>query len=233
MSGINRAKALALTALALCSLTAMMASSAQATWLVGAGELVSGLRGIWTRGPHTPIKLVISARNIEVRCEAASAGSSSILGSTNKAVAEASISPLFWECETFALSSGALQSKCTPENQPITVGGRALVILHNSKNYVLFEPGLGQPFTTIEFPETCALTETSNVTGSLVAECGTLSFAAFKGEDCAVKRKEHLLRAAPASLFEADKLKFGANAATLEGIGAVELLTEEEWAGHV
>ena len=90
---------------------------------------------------------------------------------------------------------------------------------------VLFEPLSGKPFATIEFGEFCALFETGNVTGSLVAECGELNGSGvFVGGNCATHRVTQLLKPVSKELATAlgDTLKFGLSEAFVEGIAAVK-----------
>ena len=141
---------------------------------------------------------------------------------------------------------------CNPESQPIVAGGLALIKLlaltQNGTllNVVLFEQTNEKtPFATIKLSESCALAFTSNVTGSVVAECGKLEpVNTFVQVDCGVSSVAHLLQApAQTTWWESngagghkaveDKLKFGANAATLGGIASVELESGITWAGHV
>ena len=117
-------------------------------------------------------------------------------------------------CETYDKKEVVVPS-CKP-TEPIKVGGKAHLILHNSRNYVLFEPEVaGGKFTTIEFGELCALVETSEIKGTLVAECLNTELVAV---DCATESVHHLIEPAPAELFSTDTLKFGANSMTFEGI---------------
>ncbi len=219
-------KGLGLALLALCGLMAAMAASAQANWLENGAELTANKNV--TAKAHTTGKLLVSSLNFEIRC-------TTVKGEGLKVVAKSGTAEgkvAFSGCTAFQISDGKEQKNCKP-SEPITAGGKALLVLHNAKNYVLFEPETGKPFTTITLSELCALAETSDVTGSLVAECGTLSGGVFAGEDCNVARAEHLLQPAPAALFTGDKLAFGENAATLQGIAAVELESKNSWAGHI
>ncbi len=185
----RKLRALGLTVLALCGLTALMAASAQANWLEEGKEI------------H------------------------------------------------FQISTGTEQKNCKPK-EPILAGGRALIKLYALTkggvllNVILFEQEGTKPFTTVTLPELCSLAETSDVTGSLVAECGILDAGAFVQEDCNKERVLHLLQApAQTGWFESDlkgghvevqdKLKFGENAATLDGIADVELESKKTWAGHI
>jgi hypothetical protein len=94
---------------------------------------------------------------------------------------------------------------------------------------ILFKPlvvgGVTQPFTTLEFPEACALAETSKITGSYVAECGELKPAGtYVGGNCATHRVTQLLKPISAALAKTlgDTMKFGANEMSPSGVVAVE-----------
>ena len=230
---IHGLKAFCLSMLAVCGLMAFVAAGAQAEWLVNGVKLTKN--ETVSVSAHTTGKLIVAAKNLEIQCPTVESGGLELKGES----AEAKGSVKFSGCKTFSpVGSGTENKNCNPIEQPIVAGGVANVILHNAKNYVLFAPAAGSTkFTTIKFSELCALTETSDVTGTLVAECGELNGSSvFVGEDCNVTRINHLIQPAPAALFEADKLKFGANAATLQGIAKVSLSganAGKTWAGHV
>lgn len=135
-------------------------------------------------------------------------------------------------CDTYDPKENLI-SACKPK-EPIKVGGKGHLILHNARNYFLFEPEAeGKAFTTIEFGELCALAETGKITGSLVAECLNTELEAT---DCATEAVHHLIQPAPAALFPSDTLKFGASAATFEGITDTWLSganTGKNWSGTV
>jgi len=131
-------------------------------------------------------------------------------------------------------------TKCDPLNQPVEAGVVAHVILHsNSENYVLIESKTGSPLAGIEFGPECALTETSNVKGSLVAECGHLNAVKeFVHLDCKNQQVTQLFRQVPgSSLFPSDKLIYGLSSEALfDGVAAVKLagtLSGGTWGGHV
>jgi hypothetical protein len=230
----NGLKALGLSVIAALSLMAFMAAGAQANWLVEGVELKAN--ETVSVAAHTEGKLAVPAKNIEFRCTTIGAEGLKLVASSEKAEGKVK----FTGCTAFQISTGTAQANCKPK-EPITAGGFALIILHtNGQNYILFSPETGKPFTTVELPELCALAETSPVTGSLVAECGKLAEVekklVFSHLDCNTSEVTHLIQPASASLFEADKLKFGANPATLAGIAAVKLSganVNKAWAGHV
>jgi hypothetical protein len=190
---------------------------------------------------------VIPALNIEFRCTTQEAKELKLLvGTATTATAEGKVA--FSGCTTF--SKGVAVPKCGPENQPIVAGGLSLVkLLALTKGGILLNVLLYEqtnsttPFTTIKLSEECALAETSNVTGSVVFECGILEpVNTFKQEDCKTSRAVHLVQAPAQAIWwlgkedaEAveDKLKFGANAATAGGIAAVELESGNPWGGEV
>ena len=230
-------RAFGLVIVAALGLMAFMAAGAQANWLyLEAGKAVE-------LTVAEPVKVAVHEKSegnlllsngIEIRCAVIEGQKLELLpGSPTTATATGSVS--FSTCHTF--NKGTAASACDPTNQPIIAGGTAKVILHSDKkNYVLFSPLTGQPFTTILFGAKCALVESSEVTGNLVAECGHLVTGAFTQEDCATHAVSHLLRQAPAALFPSDKLQFGELGATLDGIAAVELSGTHKgasWSGEV
>ena len=153
-------------------------------------------------------------------------------------VAQAEGHLLFSEC-----TSPNAGANCNPHSagEPagsILAGGRAYIILHtDGKNYVLLEGLKGGPFTTVEYGALCSLEGPFKVTGSIVAECGKLEPAGtFVQVDCKIHQVKQLLRQAPQALFPNDVLKFGINAALLDGIAAVELNgahAGQAWSGEV
>ncbi len=238
----RRLRTLGLTVLALCGLTAVMAVSAQANWLENGVEVAANKNVVIKA--HTTSKLVVKALNLELRCTTLKSEGLKIIGKS--ATGEGKVA--FSGCSAFQISDGKEQKNCKP-SEPIVAGGRALIvrlatIMGNAaslRNFILLEPEAGKPFTTITLPELCALAETSDVTGSLVTECGALSGGVFVGEDCNVSRVEHLIRQTSAGLWKGathtekaeHELCFGENKAILDGFGAVELESKITWAGHV
>jgi hypothetical protein len=228
----NGLRALGLSLLAIAGLMAFMAAGAQANWLVNGVELTAN-ESVAAKA-HTEGKLAVPAKKIEFRCKEVAGEGLKLVAKSGTAEGKVK----FTKCLAFSPigAEGKEQKNCNPK-EPITAGGKALLILHNAQNYVLFEPETGKPFTTVEVGELCALTQTSNVTGSLVAECGKLVSEKFSHLDCNTSESSHLIQPAPATLFESDKLSFGASPATLEGIAAVELNGEanagKPWAGHI
>ncbi len=239
-SAMRRINVLALALLALCSLTALMATSAQANWLESGAEVMSN-KNVLLKA-HTTTKLVVSSLNFEIRCTTLKAEGAKIVAKST--VGEGKVA--FSGCTAFQISTGTEQKNCKP-SEPIKAGGKSLIVILATKFgdasslrvFLLLEPEAGKPFTTIVLPELCALAETSEVTGSLVAECGSLSGGVFVGENCNVARVEHLQRQAPAGLWRGathteqaeHELCFGENKAKLEGILADELESKNSWAG--
>jgi hypothetical protein len=202
-------KTLALSFLATVGLTVIVAD-AQATWLVE-GKAPETIEVV-TASPHTSIVLTVPAKKLEIQC--AELSSSNIKpGATTEGEVE------YKNCVTITpIGSGKVLASCKPF-EPIKASFKAKVFAHSSKNYLLFEPKIaGKPFATIGFPESCALTETSDVKGSLVAECGHLTEKAFEGYGCSLEEPAGLLQP-NGVLFTEDKLTYGLNsAATLSGI---------------
>lgn len=242
----RKLRALGLTVLALCGLTALMATSAQANWLEGAGVEVMANKNVLAKA-HTTGKLIVEKLNFEIRCPTLEPEGLKIVGKSTTAEGKVKFSG----CKGFEKSTGTEQKNCEPltgtEKGVIKAGGLALVVklakvkAGTLQTYILFEPVTGKAFTTVELPEACALTQTSEVKGSLVAECGLLNGSSvFVGEDCNITRVTHLLQpSAVLTLFNGTKdetpvediLLFGKNTATLQGIASVELESKVTWAG--
>ena len=213
--------------IAALGLMAFMAAGAQANWKVEAKELTANEEV--KVSTHKEFNLLLS-NGIEIRCASIQGEDLLLAGKSSEATGKVA----FGSCHTFL--KGTAESACDPINQPIKAAGKANLILSSSKNYVLFSPEAGKPFTTIEFSVFCALLETDEVTGNLVAECGLLSAGVFVGEDCANHQVSHLLQQAPAASFPKDVLKFGDLSATLDGIAAAELggtHAGKSWSGTV
>jgi hypothetical protein len=246
---VSRFKVLGLCMLALCGLTTLTATRAQANWLENGVEVTVN-KSVKAQA-HTTGKLVISSLNFEIRCPTLVAENLKIVGSSTKAEGKVK----FTGCKGFDQSTGTEQKNCTPETaggvkETVLAGGLTLIkLLALTKggtllNVILFEQKEAEPFTTIKLPALCALGETSSVTGSLVAECGLLSGspAVFVQEDCKEPGVKHLLQAPPQTeWFQGkedaevikDELKFAGKKAILQGIAAAELESGNSWAGHV
>lgn len=147
---------------------------------------------------------------------------------------------LFKTCES--LVNGTSQPKCKPA-EPIDLSLLGHLFLHGELKkltYILFESDkIGSPIGTITLPGTCAIAETSNLTGTFVAECLSekLETKEKTGIDyCLQEMAHHLIQQAPEKLFEKHMLKFGANQALIDGIIDLLLSGANEgrtWSGHV
>ncbi len=244
MSSIgSRFKVLSITLLALYGSTALMAGGAQGNWLES-GKEVTVNKNLVVKA-HTTYKMTISKSNLEFRCTTLKSEGLKLLASST--TGEGNIA--FSDCLAFQTSDGKEQKNCKP-TEPIVGGSTAsLKLLAKTKNgtlnnYILFGAKSGKPFTTITLPEACALAETSEISGSFVAECGTLVGGVFTFEDCKTERAEHLLQVVNnAAMFESDgkgghmevkeNLKFGENETISSGIVGAELESKNSWAGHV
>lgn len=243
MNGRKGLRALGLSLLAVFGLMAFMAAGAQAGWLILLGAVTDELKAgeveeVQATQHVDGILLVPGALNLEILCHEISSNDILLIGSNNSALADATGKVLFNNCLTSTITPLTRAAKCDPVNQPIEAAGKAHIILHSGKNYVLFEPttGLSGVFTVVKFGAECALVEDSEITGQLVAECGHLSGGVFVGLDCKTHQTTGLLRQAPAALFPSDKLQFGEQNATLDGIAAVTLSGKNAgagWGGHV
>lgn len=230
MSGTrNGLMALSLYFLVAVGLMAFMAGPAQAAWLI----TPSGTELIKV-SMHQEGNLLLSS-GVEVKC-ATIASEDLLLELDSPTETSAKGGVAFNKCHTF--KKGIAAPTCDPVNQPIKASLSAHVVLHEGKNYVLFEPNVGERFTEIEFDEElCALVEISEIRGSLVAECGQLTGEGkFSGEDCKNQAISHLLQPATQALSPKDNLKFGELGASVDGIVKAELgggNTGDSWSGEV
>jgi hypothetical protein len=221
------AKALGPCLVAVLSLTAFMATSAQAKWLVGSGTL-SGTKEVKIKA-HTELVLSVPSQNLKKLCTEVSAGAGSLINSTPLGFILLVLN--LTSCETIV--SGVVQVKCKPK-EPVKLSAKGQVFLHAGEEYILLEGDEvvgGVPrFARIDFPEECALPDT-NLSGSAVLECLTSSLNT--SGSCLDHSVSHLVQQAPVSLFPGDGLKYGVNAATVSGIGNAELASGEAWSAHV
>jgi hypothetical protein len=109
-------------------------------------------------------------------------------------------------CNSF--SAGKEVASCNPG--AIELKFKSLLILHEKKTYILFEPREKGSFGVIKFPELCAFTETGSVSGSYVMEC-------VEPSPCETEALVHPMVPASAALFPSDGLKFGTSPLTLDG----------------
>jgi hypothetical protein len=230
---------LGLAVLAMLGLMGLTAVGARANWLVLLTDAPTNLadKTEVEANAHTAITLLIPKKNIEIVCTTLK-GETLLLRTAPEGTGEGKLA--FSGCTTYSLTPELkAQPNCNPINQPIKAAGLAQVILHtNGDNYVLLKPHSGKAFTTIEYSELCALTETSTLGGSLVAECGHLAAGSFVHLDCKAHRVIQLFRQVPGTtLFPSDKLIYGLSSeATLDGIAAVSVKGIHAgfaWGGHV
>ena len=243
-------RALGLSFLAVMGLMAFMVAGAQGAFLylkeepAGSGKFVTKTLAVEsepTISMHSEHGvLLVGDLNFEILCKKVESDpTAKVKLLANSTVAHGHL--LFKECESFEIENKVtkvkltLLGKCKPwststgkESGEILAGGLAELILHEGKTVVLFKPLTGTAvFTKIELPETCALAESSEITGELVAECGELNPPnTFVGGDCATHRETQLLKAITPALAEKitgnPKLKFGEHVAELHGIAAVK-----------
>ena len=239
----SRFKIVYLTVLALCGLTALMATSAQANWLESGAEVTVN-KNVKAKA-HTTGKLIVEKLNFEIRCPTLTAVGFKLIAKSKEAEGKVK----FTGCKGFEKSTGKEQKNCEPftgtEKGVISVGVKALEVrlaLIQGNAASLDEGWLYTillPFA-IEVPELCALTGTSEVKGSLFALCGELVSEKFVAENCSVSQKVHLLQ--PSGLTKLwkglfhdelveDEILDGKNAATLQGIASVELESGNSWSG--
>jgi hypothetical protein len=210
----HRRSAFLLIFLGALSSIALMAGGAQANWKVGGAELKANetIAG----SAHTEGNLLVPAQKLEVLCK-----KKEIHGELLASAFGLHASLLISICVTF--QSGKESVGCKPI-EPIVAKVKGKLILHNSLSYVLFEPATaGGVLTTVEFnPAKCALAEENEITGTFVAECIT-SALATGAKLCEAEAATHYFKQAPEALFSSDKMKFGENPMTIDGIDKVTL----------
>jgi hypothetical protein len=221
----NGLKVLGLSLVAVLGLMAFLAAGAQASeqaWLVEAKDITAPQKVIGK--VHVEGNLEVEKEtNLEILCAVIETENLELINATVEAKGKVK----FKTCK--AWQAGAEKAACKPV-EPIVAGGKARLILHNAKNYVLFEPEVaGGNFAQIKFKEPCALPEVNNVKGNLVAEC--LKAENLAAVDCAQEEKVHLLKAN--EVLFADALTYATKAAKLLGVAAVELENGKPWCGHV
>jgi hypothetical protein len=205
-------KALGLSFVAALGLMAFTAAGAQAS----GSFLIAGL-GAFTNVPITGVaentltsRLLILKLNLEIFCHAGKVTNGSI--SSN---GHGSATIVFEGCLAQGVSgtTGLLTgSACTMERN-IEAKVLALVVLHNTKPYILFSPAEGEAFALV-LEHTCPLPEHALIKGSVVASIANPDIDEVKK---LISTKGML------TLFTADKLFYGANEAHLEADAIVEL----------
>lgn len=223
-------RALGLSFLAALGLMAFMAIEAQASeksWLISGADITSNQRVLLHI--HTELNLKVKEEtNLEILCKIIIGGfpiSPTLIAGTTEGSGQVN----FEACKTW--QGGKESVNCKPF-QPVLSNGKARLILHESKNYLLIEPTTkGGKLAVIEFKPPCALPESNNVKGSLVLEC--LKESNLAAIDCKQEETWHLFKQANAALFSGDALLYGTKAAVLEGIAKSILEIGSSWAGHV
>lgn len=233
-------RALGLSLMAALSLMAF-SSSAQAVtgeWTIeGVGVLqgTESIKGVQdSTAPSQLLKSIAGKAEILIHCEEFSTDDGLIYGAKEVAPKPAGTSLatiLYKKCITKL--AGKESIICKPV-EPIEAKVRNLLVLDSAKNYILFEPHeAGKPFAEIKFGTGECSVPTTPVTGSIVFQCEE---PAGTQVDCATLRKIQLISPAPAALFEADKLSFGVNPATLTGSAKLELSggnAGKAWGGKI
>lgn len=189
-------RALGLSILAALGLMAFTATAAQASGTF----LVAGLSGSWTaeatgKGENIlESYLQVLKLNLKLACHQISVTNAKI---SNAGHGTGTIS--FSSC--LVTDNAGNEVDCTL-HEPINANVLALVVLHNSKPYILFSP-TGANFAVVKsLGEFCTLPKEAAVTGSVV-----VSISNPDGDDVTklISTKNML------SLFTADKLFYGAH----------------------
>jgi len=232
----------------------LMAGGAQANWLVlHGGKAVEPdvTLGVAT---HKIFTMLVPAQKLEILCARIEADPAApVLLLEKSTVGHGHL--IMTECKVW--QSGKESPGCKPI-EPILAGGLSELFLFEGRNYLLYQPLAGQPFTTVTFnPAKCALAEENEVTGSLIYECGKLEPAnTFVGGDCKTHQAIQLMQEAPHIVFldkegkclkmeilgklvlVLDKFGFGENPALLDGIVSASIVGPalyigDTWGGHV
>ena len=212
MSNAKRSlKALGLSLLAAMGLMAFLAAGAQAAWdldsnlkeitssVTVGGNFVAGQEGL----------LLVKDLNLVIHCKKFKVETGSVLLPLPALIADANLQ--YEEC--ISLVKGVSAPECKPEI--LLVKASLEPILHNSEVYILAKPQSGLAFTTVHTNEdTCALPPLPTVTGSVVFECYQ---GELKLDDCKKEKVTHLIKPAAAALFPSNTLKYGLNAAEIDG----------------
>lgn len=225
----KRAWTLGLSFMAALGLMAVATAGAQANWLVEGVELTEN-ETVKVEA-LTPFTLTVPAKKLEINCTTVASKNYKLIGKSATAEGELEISG----CTSF--STGVEQKNCKP-GEPIKIALKSLLILHNSISYLLDEPtAAGNKFATIVFGELCAITETADLKGSIVLECGHLNPpGTWLILDCKNSEVTHLVRVAPAALFTSDSIIFGLSQAAVADATRVNLSgarTGKPWGGQI
>ena len=201
---------LLLAVLGLSMLAAASVSSA-AEWRIE-GKKITETESV-EGAKHTEANFLVPSLNIGISCTKHTIKDGLIL--TNGEV-HGTIE--LTSCKTITLSTGLENKACKPF-EPVVASGRAKPILHNGLTYILVLPPSGSNvYATVKFSELCALPEEDTVTGTAVGECLNLKLEKGKGF-CEEEAVIHLGQMAPQELFPTDKILFGNNVVTYDGIG--------------
>lgn len=196
---------------------------AEAQWRIIGAPLQGEEKETVAITSNTSQVIVVSTLNLSISCSKMSLDSGVI---SDEPGGNLQGTLLYTGCT--ATSSGKEVPKCNPLEEKITAGAVGQLISHtDGKTYLLVKPPTGKPLATIVIGPECALAETSNLTGQIVAEC-------LPVESCEEEKATHKLKANETGLFS-DSLKFGANKATYKGEFTLELSGEgkgQEWQGN-
>ena len=217
--------------LSLLGLLTLAVSGAQANWEIEGKELTAN-ESVAAKA-HTPWGLGVPAKNFEIKCNATETEGLKLLAKS--ATAEGKIK--LTGCATFEIKSGTELKNCKPK-EPIILGIKILMILHNNEIYLLLEPASGTKFTTLEFSELCAITETADLIGTRVDECGHLTSPGntWVHLDCGNGQPRFFIRPAPKLLFPSDIKLFGKSEVEDSGITELELSGANKgktWGGRI
>ena len=218
MSNAKRGlKALGLSLMTAMGLMAFTAVSAQAvTWDINGAEIKANETATGKLKSGQTALLLVPKLNVIIHCTGFTVNEGTIRTDNT-----AHVKLKYTGCET--LINNVAAPLCHPEI--LEVSAKILPILHPDKGkvYLLVEPlTAGQPFTTIHLLEDiCALPPLVTVTGSVVFECENAAGTAQ--QDCKTEGTPQLIRPAPPTLFETDKLQYGLNTAEIHGKAEISL----------
>lgn len=199
-----------IVALGLMLFTAQGAVAAE--WRIKGAKLTTN--ATYTGNTHTETNFLVPSMALEILCAKHTIDEAVILPN-----GEAHGSLLLTECKTW--QNGQESKFCKPF-EPILAAGGAKPFLHNALTYLRVEPPPGGVYAIATFGGLCALPEENEVTGTAVAECLNAKLES-KPKLCEEEAVTHYGREAPHGLFPEDRIFFGENAVTYDGVGFVKL----------
>lgn len=193
-------RALGLCLLAALSLMAIGVATAQAgipQWKIG-GVTLKGtetVSGVQKPGTEFLFESLAGKASIVIHCKKLITDDGLMVGNEKVPRSLGSATRLFSECVT--LLNGGVNSICKPV-EPIEPKSKTLLILHEGKTYILFEPFSGSTFVEIKFGTGECSIPTTPIQGAMIYQCLNEKAEQL---DCAVEQVERTLAPASSTLF--------------------------------